>query len=478
MSDVRHCVVIGGGITGLTAAHRLLRSSQPLRVTLLEADRRLGGHVRTEAFAGRCVDVGAEALLARVPEAAAICRELGLGERLVAPATDRPYVWTGGRLRPLPPGLLTGLPDGAGVLVRSRILSPAGLARAGLDLVVPSRPVRSDIAIGSLVRRRLGHEVHDRLVDPLLGGIHAGSCDDLSLRAVAPMLTQASGSGRGLVRGLRRLGARSPGSPIFLGLVGGLGELVTALADAIGEGGARADGGSAELRRGAAVEGLEPLDAGRVRIVLVGGEQEIADAVLLATPAFDTARIVQDASPATAAWLRRIDYASVGTILLEYPLAALPGPLAGSGFLVPRAEGRTLTACTWSSAKWAHLSGATALLKASVGNARDASALEFDDDRLIARVHGELSEAMGLRGEPLQAAVWRFERALPQYRVGHLERVAAIEDQLSRLGAIRATGAALRGVGVASCIRAAQAAADELAGHLSAARERAPTIAT
>jgi oxygen-dependent protoporphyrinogen oxidase len=249
---------------------------------------------------------------------------------------------------------------------------------------------------------------------------------------------------------------------MFIGLAGGLGELVDALRDAI------TAQTMAEVRCGATVEALEPLEDQRVRVALSGhGPEIVADSLLLATPAFESARIVQAASPRAAASLLRIGYASVATILLEYPSAALRAPLAGSGFLVPRKEGRTLTACTWSSAKWAHLAGESVVLKASVGRFGDASAVELDDEPLVARVHGELQDAMGLVAEPLQASVSRFERSMPQYGVGHLELVAAIESQLCELGAVRATGAAYRGVGVASCIRAAQTAADQITAQIA-----------
>jgi oxygen-dependent protoporphyrinogen oxidase len=486
VSEPAHVVVVGGGITGLTAAHRLA-CDRRVRLTLLEAEQRFGGRVRTEVFAGRPLDVGAEAMLARVPQAAALCRQLGLGDRLVSPATDRPFVWTRGRLRPLPPRLLAGLPGGAGALMRSGILSPAGLVRAGLDLAVPSRRLQRDTTIGYVVRRRLGREVHERLVDPLLGGIHAGSCDELSVQAVAPMLEQALASGRGLVRGLRRLaragreaGAHEPDRrtsqpPMFIGLTGGLGGLVEALRDALIQ--ASAAGQTVDLRCGATVEAVEPADSGRVRVFLSGPEPEIiADAVLLATPAFETARMVEAPSPDAAASLRGIGYASVATILLEYPAAALSAPLAGSGFLVPRTEGRMLTACTWSSAKWAHLSGESVVLKASVGNFEDASALELDDETLVHRVHAELHEAMALGGEPLQGHVSRFERSLPQYRVGHVALVDTIESQLAGLGGVRVAGAAYRGVGVASCVRAAQAVADDWVAKV--VRKHPATITT
>jgi oxygen-dependent protoporphyrinogen oxidase len=470
MSGRRHVVIVGGGIAGLAAAHRLAgaqlaaggTSSAGPRITLLEADERLGGKIRTEDFAGRPLDVGAEALLARVPAALELCHELGLEHDLVAPASDQPYVWTD-RLHPLPPRLMAGVPDGSQALIGSGILSPAGLARAGLDLIVPARRPAHDVSIGSLVRRRLGDQVLERLIDPLLGGIHAGSCDELSVRAAAPQLEAALRARRSLVRGLRALSGGSlpaPTGPTFLTLSGGLEELVRTLRERLS---------TVECRTRAALQSLEPLPGGGARLTLAGGETLDADHVIMAVPAFAAAAILAEACPAAAGELEEISYASVATIALSYPVEAFDQRLAGSGFLVQRGRGHTITACTWSSAKWPHLAGDTVLLKCSAGHAGAGGALALDDEQLVRSVRADLAQAMNLRAAPLQERVFRFERALPQYTVGHLERIARIDAALARLAGVSLCGAAYRGVGVAACIGDGQAAADGVLAALPGA---------
>ncbi len=465
-------VIVGGGITGLSAAHRLLRlvPAGSLQVTVLEAAERFGGKIRTVAFAGRALDVGAEALLTRVPQAIALCRELGLGGDLLAPATDQPFIWTRGELCPLPPRMMAGLPDGARAVAASGILSRAGMLRAGLDLWLPSRAPTDDVSIGRLVRRRLGREVFERLIDPLLGGIHGGSADELSVRATAPQLAAAMRSRRGLVRGLRGLaGAHAaPAGPMFLGLNGGLGAITDALVAGLAD---------AELRTGTTVRAIEESSEGRVRVVLGGDQQLLADHAILATPAFAAADILQHACPAAASALRRIEYASVATVMLAYPATALPAPLGGSGFLVPHTEGRTITACTWASAKWPQLAGEQVLLKASVGRFRDTRALQLSDDRLVGQVHAELVAAMGLREAPTQARVARFDRGLAQYRVGHLDLVAGIEAALTALPALSVAGAAYRGVGIGACVRDGEAAADKIAAALAGSDHQLTSVA-
>jgi oxygen-dependent protoporphyrinogen oxidase len=482
MSERPLVAIVGGGIAGLAAADRLdgvhraadgAGAAEP-RIVLLEASERIGGNIRTEPFAGRPLDIGAEALLARVPGALELCHDLGLEHDLVAPAEDQPYVWTD-RLRPLPPRLMSGVPDGSRALIGSGILSPLGLARAGLDLVVPARRPTRDVSIAALVRGRLGREVLERLIDPMLGGIHASDCDQLSVRAAAPQLEAALRKRRSLVRGLRALSGaplQAPLGPTFLTLSGGLGELVRTL---------RERAACVEYRTRCAPRSLSPLPGrgsgdgrgggGGVRLTLADGESLDADHVILAVPAFAAAAILAEACPAAAGELEGIPYASVATIALSYPIEAFDGRPAGSGFLVQRNRGHTITACTWSSAKWPHLAGDTVLLKCSAGHSADRTALDLDDERLIGAAREDLAQAMDLHAAPLEAKVFRFERALPQYTVGHLERIARIDAALARLPGVSLCGAAYRGVGVAACIRDGQTAADGVLAALSRSEE-------
>lgn len=466
-----HVVVVGGGIAGLSAAHRLsaLSGSNAPRITLLEAEGRLGGKIRTERIGGLALDVGPEALLTRQPAALELCRELGLADDLVAPVAERAFVWLD-ELRPLPPRLLAGAPDGAGTVVRSRILSPRGLARAGLDLVLPATPLDEDVSIGRLVRSRMGDEVLERLIDPLLGGIHAGRCDELSARATAPQLLAAVREQRSLVRGLRAMAAGAPtggGSP-FMTLRGGLVELVTALEDRLM---------AADLRTGTRAAAVEPLGAGRHRVVLEGGEVLEADHVVLAAPAFAAADLLAGAAPALARTLREIDYASVATVALAYAPGTVTLPEGASGLLVPPTRPRTITASTWSSAKWAHLAGGPVLIKCAVGTAGARTALDLDDATLLQRVRDDLQAAAGVDAEPVETRITRFPHGLPQYRVGHLDRVAAIDAALAELPGVQLAGAAYRGVGVAACIADGAAAAARIADALHNASTITPRAA-
>lgn len=456
MNSTVHVVVIGGGITGLSAAYHLIQSTEgdAPHVTLIEADDRLGGKIRTEPVAGRALDVGPEALLTRQPEALALCRELGLEDDLVAPHAEQAFIWLD-KLRPLPARLLAGAPDGAGTIIRSGVLSPAGLLRAGLDFVLPATPVGEDLSIGQLVRARLGDEVLERLIDPLLGGIHAGRCDELSVRATAPQLAMALKGHRSLVRGLRAMAGGAPpsGSP-FMTLRGGLDELVDAL---------RARLESVAITTSTPAREIAPLPDGRLRVLLADDSAIEADHVVVATPAFAAARLLEGAASAAAAELDAIDYASVATVALAYAPGSVTLPAGCSGLLVPPTRPRTITASTWSSAKWAHLADGPVLIKCAVGTAGDRSAVDLPDEELLARVRADLATAVGVRAEPIEAHVVRFPEALPQYRVGHIERVARIDAALTALPGIHLAGAAYRGMGVAACIRDGARAAERIA---------------
>lgn len=448
----RRVCVVGGGITGLATAW-LLRRDHGVDVTVLEASERAGGIVRTEAFAGLPVDVGPDAMLARQPEGPELVRRAGLGDDLVAPTTAAVRLWVRDRLRPLPNGTVLGAPTDLAALARSGVLSPRGLARAALEPFVAGRPLGADATVAEVVGRRYGREVVDTLVDPLLGGVYAGRADELSVTAAAAPIAEAARGHRSLRSGLRARRAAAGAGPVFLTVRGGLQRLTDQLA---------ADLGPA-LVSGARVTALAPGQPGW-RLTTDRGVHT-ADAVVLAVPAFAAAQLLSQVAPRAGDELARIRYASVGVVALAYPrdrAGALP---PGSGMLVPRSAGTLIKAATWVSQKWAHQAGSDLmLLRASVGRIDDERALAVDDDSLVDAVVAEVGRATGLAGPPTHARVVRWERALPQYTVGHLERVARIRDGLAAVGpGLHAGGAAFDGLGVSACIRQAGALAREAA---------------
>jgi protoporphyrinogen/coproporphyrinogen III oxidase len=472
--------IVGGGITGLSAAFELVNTSGPERdaidVSVFEAGERFGGKIRTRPFAGHPLDEGADAFLARGPEAIELCRQLGLGERLVSPATRRAYLFSLGELRPFPDGLVLGVPTDLEALRASSALTPDGVERAGLDLTMGPDPVAADGAatpdesVGSLVRRRVGDEVFERLVAPLLSGVHAGDADRLSVAAGAPQFAAAMRSHGSLIEGLRaQLAAAGTqaDAPIFLGLPEGTGALVDALVDALHLGGT-------DLRLGSPVERLvaagRPGRPGGFTLEVAGQGQPVdVDAVILTTPLETTAKLIAPVRPDLADEMAAVDYAEVALLALSVPLDQLGRPLDGSGFLVAQPEGLLLTACSWASSKWAHLTDPeVAILRASVGRADDTRAASMADDALIEAVLGDLRTTMGLRGRPREVRVTRWPRALPQFAVGHLDRAAAWQQQLAgtRPG-LAVAGAGVLGLGIPACIRQGREAARRVLDQLS-----------
>jgi oxygen-dependent protoporphyrinogen oxidase len=463
----RRVAVVGGGITGLAAAFFL--NEQGADVTVLEAAERLGGKVWTEPFAGLDLDTGADAFLARTTAATDLCAAVGLADQLVAPATGAAWLWTRGRLRPLPAGLL-GVPTDLVALARSRVLSPRGAARAALDLVLPGHPVDvddQDVSVADVVRRRLGAEAHARLVDPLVGGINAGRTEDLSLAVVAPQLASAARH-RSLISGARsvRAAATVSNAPVFLTVQGGMRRLIDALD-------AHLTAHSVDLRRGEGGEAIMRGAGGGWTVTTSLGRQVDADAVVVTSPAPAAARLLGDLSAAAAAELATIRYASVALVTLAYRRADLPGPLEGSGFLVPRTEGRLMTAASWVNSKWPHLDRpGQIVLRVSAGRAGDHRALGLDDGALIDSLHAELALAMGISSPPADGRVHRWVDAFPQFGVGHSGRVARLEAALgAEAPGVVVAGAALRGVGLPTCIAGAEVAALTALGTIDAKQD-------
>lgn len=460
MADLPHVAVIGGGITGLATAWYLQSAGHaPVRVTVVEADTRVGGKIRTSELGGVPVEAGPDTFLARVPWAVDLCRELGLEDELVTPSSANAYVWCRGRLRPLPGATVLGVPTELQPLLKSGILSPAGTARAALDLVLPRRDFGPDPSVADVIAGRLGREVLELLVEPLVGGINAGTADNLSLRSAARQLSVAAARSRSLVLGLRRdrkaMGA--PKGPVFQSIAGGMERLVERLRESLGD---------ADVRAGTRVETIVA-DGASWRLRCAPAFDIVADAVVVTVPAFAAAPILRESSPDAAAELEAIGYASVVTATLGYEPLAVPRDLDGSGFLVPRAEGSLLTACTWSTTKWPAL-GASGLvmLRPSAGRFGDDRAMELDDDELVARLHDELREMLGLTAPPVTSLVARWPNALPQYEPGHEARVDRIQSALAAAPGLFVAGAAYGGLGIASCIQQAEHTAGRVTARL------------
>ncbi|WP_251095350.1 protoporphyrinogen oxidase [Streptomyces sp. Caat 7-52] len=456
-----HVVVIGAGIAGLAAAHRLL--GRGARVTVLEAGDRVGGKLLPGEIAGVRVDLGAESLLARRPEAVALAGEAGLGEQLQPPATATASIWTRGALRPMPKGHVMGVPGTATAL--SGVLSDEGLARIERDAGLPRTEVGDDVAVGEYVAARLGREVVDRLVEPLLGGVYAGDAYRISMRSAVPQLFQAARAHTSLTEGVREIQARAAASrqtgPIFMGIAGGVGRLPLAVAESV-----RARGG--EILTGTPARELRREAAGGWRIT--AGERVLhADAVIVAVPAPAAAGLLRAESPGAAAELAAVEYASMALITLAYRRAGLGLP-EGSGFLVPPVDGRTIKASTFASQKWGWIAEEdpdVVVLRTSVGRHGETEVLGRDDAGLVEVSRRDLREATGLDAVPLETRVTRWTDGLPQYPVGHHVRVARIREQVAKLPGLAVCGAQYDGVGVPACIASAYAAVDQLAGDRS-----------
>ncbi|MDX2591624.1 MULTISPECIES: protoporphyrinogen oxidase [Streptomyces] len=461
----RHVVVVGAGVAGLAAAHRLLASGA--RVTVLEASGRVGGKLLPGEIAGVRVDLGAESMLARRPEAVALAREVGLADRLQPPATASASIWTRGALRPMPKGHVMGVPGTAAAL--AGVLSDEGLARIERDTDLPRTEVGDDVAVGAYVAARLGREVVDRLVEPLLGGVYAGDAYRISLRSAVPQLYQAARTHDSLTEAVREIQARAATAgqtgPVFMGVEGGVGSLPLAVAESV-----RVRGG--EIVTGAPVTELRRADGGTWRVVAQDRVLE-ADAVIVAVPAPAAAALLRAESPAAAAELAAVEYASMALVTLAYRRAETALP-EGSGFLVPPVDGHTIKASTFASHKWGWIADddpGLLVLRTSVGRYGETEILRRDDADLVDLSRHDLREATGLAAEPVATRVTRWTDGLPQYPVGHHARVARVRAHVAALPGLALCGAHLDGVGIPACIASAYAAVDQVHGDLRGAQE-------
>lgn len=456
--------MVGGGIAGLAAAHDLLREG--LSVTVLEAEQRVGGKLRRGELAGVPVDLGAEAMLARRPEAVDLARSVGLGADLVPPAVSGGAIWTRGEIRPMPRGHVMGVPDSP-ESVRG-VVSEAGLARIARDAELPPTELGEDVAVGAYVAERLGREVVDRLVEPLLGGVYAGDAYRISLRAAVPQLFAAATRERSLLAAVRsvqadarkaasaRAATGEPEPPVFLGIDGGVGRLPEVVAQRVTEAGAT-------VLTGVSARGLRRTDRGWE--VECADRVRRADVVVLAVPAGPAAALLRREVPRAATELREVEYAAMALCSLAFRRADLDRLPGGSGFLVPPVDGRTIKAATFVGNKWGWVSERDPelfVVRTSVGRHGERGAWERDDEELVELSLRDLAEATGLTARPVARRITRWERGLPQYPVGQPARVRRIREAVRAQPGLAVCGAVYDGVGVPACIASARRAVEEL----------------
>ena len=453
-------VVVGGGISGLAAAYELERRG--LSVRLLEAGHRPGGVVSTERVDGWVIDAGPDSLLVQKPGAVALCRELGIADRLVPTLTPRTaYVLRDGQLHPLVEGSFLGFPIKLAALARSTLFTVAGKLRMAGEVLVPRSHGDEDESIAAFVRRRFGDEAVDYLAEPLLAGIHAGDAEQLSVRALFPRLVDAEQQSGSVLRAFRALRVEPSPQGAFVSLPGGVGELVDALAGALRPQTVQPSSRVAELRRAGAYV-LES-ESGAVT----------ARAVILAVPAYVAGGLLRSIDTPLATLCEAVPYASTATAVFGYRRDQIAHPMLGSGFVVPRVERLALLAGTWVTSKWpGRAPEGYALLRGFLGGGRDPHRLDRSDEELLHAAREELVELLGITGEPSLTRLYRWMRQSPQYAVGHLSRVNRIEQRLAGVPGIFLTGSGFRAIGVPDCITDGREAAARAAAFVTGLGER------
>jgi oxygen-dependent protoporphyrinogen oxidase len=450
----RRVVIVGGGITGLSAGWELVERAE---VVVVDAAPRTGGSIAVSPVGGRLVDEAADSFLRRVPEGLELAAEMGLVDQLVSPAATDAAVWIEGAIRKLPSPHVLGVPTDLDAARASGTLGDEALRALAAEPELVGAPLKRDESIGSVIRRRLGDEVLERLVEPLVGGINAGEADRLSIQAVTPQLADAASRSASLLTGLATVGGGSgTGSPIFAGLPGGMGSLVETLTRELTARGA-------EFRLGSPVRSLKR-HVGGWRVQLDTAEVN-ADGVVVCTPARVTAQLLAQTAPAAAELIGAIRSASVAMVTVVVP-ASTPLPSGLSGVLVPRTAGLTVTAVSIASQKWSHLAGGDHLLRVSVGHDADPTPLSLADDELLSVVVADLSRLFDVEIVPGDHRIRRYPDGLPQYEVGHLERIAQIDQELSGLAGVEVTGSWARGLGIPACIRQGRQAARRVVASL------------
>ncbi|MGG6314342.1 protoporphyrinogen oxidase [Paenibacillus macerans] len=468
----RKVVVIGGGLTGLSAAfyiRKFYRGQGILpQITLLEKSGALGGKIETLEKDDFVIEKGPDSFLARKTAMTDLAKELGLEQELVSmnPDAKKTYIVSGGKLHPMPSGLVLGIPTELGPFLRSGLVSWGGKARAMLDLVMPARQSEEDESLGAFIERRLGAEVLENVTEPLLAGIYAGDTYKLSLQSTFPQFGEVERAYGSLIKGM--MTGKKPVEThtgtkrsAFLTFRRGLQTLVDGLIGSLSDVNRRLDSEVAEIRR----SGPEAYE-----VVLTSGESLAADDVIVTVPAFAAADLLRPHVDVSA--LDAINYVSVANVVMAFDCKDVTGLFDGSGFLVPRKEGLNITACTWTGIKWLHTSpDDKMLLRCYVGRSGDEENVFLPDEELAELVLKDLKQLMNVTARPLFTEITRLPKSMPQYPVGHLEHIAGLNERLeASLPGVYATGAAFYGVGLPDCIKQAKELAERMAGKLKVAQ--------
>lgn len=484
MNHTKHIVIVGGGITGLTAAYYVQKSVReqglPYTISLIEGSERLGGKIQTELVDGFVIEKGPDSFLARKQAIIDLSLELGLEDQLVGtnPKARKNYILHHNRLHLMPPGLMLGIPTQLGPFVKTGLISPIGKLRAAFDLVLPPRREEGDESLGGFLQRRMGREVAENIAEPLLSGIYAGDTQVLSLDATFPQFKAVEQKYGSIIKGMLMsrkagVGAQSPAlnlpaaakQSMFLNYKTGLNTLVDKLISTL-------DG--VHLQTHQSVDQIT-CDGKQYRVIMADQNEVKADSLILATPAYVTKNLLRDLESSDL--LAKTTYVSVANVYLAYHRTDLKYPMDAAGFVVPRNEGRKITACTWTSTKWTHTSpDDKVLLRCYVGHSKDQSKVDLSDEELVAMVQSEMKDIMGVTATPLFYRITRWKQSMPQYQVGHLERLKQIRQDLkeNRPGVFLA-GAGYQGVGIPDCIQQGRDTAKQVVDYLTATeKEKAP----
>lgn len=480
---MKRAVIIGGGIAGLATAysireHQEARGEDPadLEVVILEKKDRVGGNIRTDRVDGFLIEGGPDCFLSEKPWALELCKRIGLSERLM-PTNDeqrKTFVLSGGALHELPEGVILMVPTRILPLAASSLLSAKGKLRMAMEYFVPKKEDPGDESLGEFVRRRLGKETLDKIAEPLVAGVHAGDPETMSVNASFPKFVQMEQEYGSLMKGmLKRMskarkaakakaasGGEGKRPTMFMTLEGGLSEMIETLVG-------RIEGfGNTTIRTGVGVRKVEK--KGKGYVVDLDGETIEADTVTVAAPAWAASEVVKAMDRELSEKLLTIPYVSTATVSVAYKKDQVPHPLNGFGFVVPKIENRRIMASTWTSVKFNHRAPEdSVLMRCFVGGAKNTDLVSLNDDEMVRLVTEELRDILGIEAEPLVARVYRYINAMPQYTIGHIERVEWIDDQVATHPGLYLTGSAYHGIGIADSVRNGELVAKKILHYLS-----------